>query len=403
MLAIAAGLTAWWLRPADSTKGPSTTALKTAFAVQGPLERRIRLNGQTSARSFYNITAPIQRGPESSGNMVLLKLAKAGVVVKHGETLVQIDGQSMADHVDDVKDQVRQGLNDVAKRKAEQAVESGAMEQALRVSKAQWEKAKADYQPAPIRTDIERELLKLSVDETEARYRQQLQDLDQLKAGHAAEIKILETTVARHKIHLGRHEIDLSRFTVKATKPGLVVRQPIYRGGEMTQIDEGDQVYPGMPVLKVVDPASIQVEANVNQAQSADLRIGQQVRIGFDAFPALVLTGHVYSIGALAAGGWRQNFFIRQVPVRIMIDKLDPRVIPDLSAFADVLTDKEDSVVHVPLGAVVEEGGQSFVYVKSSTGNFEKRPVTPGIHSNTDVAILQGLRAGEEVRIAMAL
>ena len=166
----------------------------------------------------------------------------------------------------------------------------------------------------------------------------------------------------------------------------------------MAQIDEGDQVYPGMPVVKVVDPASMQIEANINQAQSSELRIGQRVRIGFDAFSGLQLTGHVYSIGALASSSGRSQYFIRMVPVRIAIDKLDPRVIPDLSAFVDVITGKEESAVQVPVGAVTGENGKSFVYVKSPTG-FEKRAVTTGLQSYTQVAIKDGVRAGEEVRV----
>ena len=393
-----AGAAGWWLwiRPAPP-QSPVTLA-KTATATVGPLESSIRLNGQTSARSFYTVTAPIMRGPESRGSMVIQKMAKGGALVRKGDPLVEIDGQTMADHVDDVKDQLRQGENDIAKRQAEQAVEMGQLEQTLRIAKSQLEKARLDAQPAPVRTEIERELLKLAVDEAEARYQQQLQDLEQKKASHAAEIKILQTTVARHKIHLGRHEIDLSRFTVRASNPGLVVHQPIIRGGDMAQIDEGDQVYPGMPVVKVVDPASMQIEANINQAQSSDLRIGQRVRIGFDAFSGLQLTGHVYSIGALASSSGRSQYFIRMVPVRIAIDKLDPRVIPDLSTFVDVITAKDDNAVQVPLGAISEENGRSFVYVKSETG-FEKRAVTTGLQSYTQIAIREGLRAGEEVKI----
>jgi len=394
-----AGLLGWWLWMRPSTPPSPTTVAKTAVAKVGPLESYIRLNGQTSARSFYSITAPIMRGSESGGSsMVIQKMAKAGSLVKAGDRLIEIDGQTMADHVDDVKDQLRQGENDVAKRKAEQAVELGQLEQTLRIAKSQLEKAKLDYQPAPVRTDIERELLKLAVDEAEARYNQQVKDLAQQKTSHAAEIKILESTVARHKIHLGRHEIDLSRFTVRASKPGLVVSQTIFRGGDLAQIDEGDQVYPGMPVLKVVDPASMQVEATVNQAQSSELRIGQRVRIGFDAFSGLVLTGHVYSIGALATSPGRSQYFIRMVPVRIQIDKLDPRIIPDLSAYADVITAQQESTVQVPLGALNEEDGKSYVFVKSANG-FEKRAVTTGMQSNTQIAIKDGLRAGEEVRV----
>ena len=338
------------------------------------------------------------RGPESRGSMIIEKMAKGGEMVRKGDPLIAIDGQSMADHVDDVKDQLRQGQNDVAKRKAEQAVEIGQLEQTLRIAKSQLEKATLDAQPAPVRTEIERELMKLAVDEAESRYNQQSQDMDKKKAAHGAEIRILETTIARHKIHLGRHEIDLSRFTVLASNPGLVVHQPIFRGGDMAQIEEGDQVYPGMPVLKVVDPASMQVEANINQAQSSELRIGQRVRIGFDAFPGLQLTGHVYSIGALASSSGRSQYFIRMVPVRIAIDKLDPRVIPDLSAYVDVITAQQQSALQVPVGAISEEGGKTFVHVKSPAG-FDKRVVSTGLRSNTEIAIKDGLKAGEEVRV----
>jgi multidrug resistance efflux pump len=393
-----AGLGGWWMWMRPATQQSPVAVAKTAVVRAGLLENSMRLNGQTSARNFYTVTAPIMRGPEANGSMILQKMAKAGSLVRTGEPLIEIDGQSMADHVDDVKDQLRQGENDVAKRKAEQAVELGQLEQTLRIAKSQLDKARLDFQPAPVRTDVERELLKLAVDEAEARYNQQVKDLAQQKASHAAEIKILESTVARHKIHLGRHEIDLSRFTVRATKPGLVVSQTIFRGGDLAQIEQGDQVYPGMPVLKVVDPASMQVEANVNQAQSSELRIGQRVRIGFDAFPGLQLTGHVYSIGALASSPGRSQFFIRMVPVRIAIDKLDPRVIPDLSAYVDVITAEAENALQVPLNSVTEDGGKSYVFVKGSNG-FEKRAVTTGLRSNMQVAVKDGLRAGEEVRV----
>jgi multidrug resistance efflux pump len=394
-----AALAGWWMwmKPVVPQNPPVDS--RTAPAIRGPLESCIRLNGQTSARSFYTITAPVQRGPEAGATMVILKMAKGGSLVKAGDTVLAIDGQSMADHVDDVKDQLRQGQNDVSKRKAEQAVEMGQLEQTLRIAKSQWDKAKLDAQPAPVRTDIERELMNLAVDEAEARYKQQVKDLDQKKASHAAEIRILDATVARHKIHLMRHEIDLSRFTVCATKPGMAVTQPIFRGGDMAQIDEGDQVYPGMPVLKIVDPASMQVEAQVNQAQSSALRIGQRVRIGFDAFTGLELTGRVYSIGALASSGTaRSQYFIRMVPVRITFDKLDPRVIPDLSAYVDVITAEDGNALQVPLAAVSDDAGKRSVFVKTATG-FERRPVTLGLVSNTRVAIKDGLREGEEVRV----
>ena len=133
-------------------------------------------------------------------------------------------------------------------------------------------------------------------------------------------MKILGLTLERHKRHLGRHVHDLERYTINPSMNGLAVMQNVFRGGEFGQIQKGDQVFPGQPILKVVDPKSMQVEGSVSQSDSSDLRIGQEVEIGLDAFPGATFRGKVYSIGALAVGGWRQNYYIRAVPVRVSIE-----------------------------------------------------------------------------------
>ena len=85
----------------------------------------------------------------------------------------------------------------------------------------------------------------------------------------------------------------------------------------------------------------MQVEGSVNQAESSEFRVGQVAKIKFDAFPGMEFNGKVYSIGALAAGGLRSaSAYIRNVPIRVKIEGSDPRLIPDLSASADVVIEK---------------------------------------------------------------
>jgi HlyD family secretion protein len=122
------------------------------------------------------------------------------------------------------------------------------------------------------------------------------------------------------------------------------------------------------------------------------------VVVGFDAFPDLRLKGEVSSIGAMAVGGWRQNYFIRSIPVKVDIVEQDPRVIPDLSASADVTVNRKPNVLQVPLEAVQDEAGKTFVWVKRGN-SFEKRAVQLGDSSNTHAAVESGLRAGEEVAL----
>jgi hypothetical protein len=386
-----------WLKPARAVPAQALLA-RTAKVTRGPLERTLRVSGQTTAGNFVNMTAPELRGPESGKFLVILKLAKAGSLLRKGEMVATFDAQSTEDHVDDIEDTIRQAEADIRKRKAEQAVEWEATLQTNRAAKAAWAKAVEDARASGVKTDIEREELQLAVDEAAARFKQQEQDLANRKAFYASELRILEVTALRHGRHLDRHKKDLKKFAVYAPMDGLAVMQPIFRGGEMGQIQEGDQIYPGQPFMKIVDPNSMLVDANANQAETGLLRLGQTVRIGLDAFPGLTFPGKVSAIGALAVSGWRDNPYIRKVPLRCSIQGKDPRLIPDLSAYADVVLERAEDVIQAPLGSVREENGRPYVMVKNAIG-FEKREVALGIQNEVSVAVTDGLQPGDEVRL----
>ncbi len=373
---------------------PALAGVKTARAEVRTVTRVLRLTGQTSARKYVNINAPELRGPESN-SLILMKLVKPGAAVKKGEIIAQIDAQATQDHIDDVTETVRQARADVDKRKAEQAIQWEALQQTIRQAKADMEKARLDAKEAPILTPIEKELLQLSVDETEARYKQLQQNLAFQKASFAAELRILEITRERQERHLGRHQHDILRFTVASPMDGIAVMQQIFRGGELGQIQQGDQVYPGQLFMKVVDSRSLQLEAKINQAESSELRIGQKVTVRLDAFPDLQLPGAVYSIGALATGSWGQNYYIRTVPVVIQIDGSDPRLIPDLSGAGDVVVAQAENVLAVPRAAV--RNGNT-VLVRNADG-FIERPVQIGLQSESYAAVLSGLNTGDVVRL----
>ena len=399
LLAIA-GFAAWQLakrRPAEPAA--VTPAIRTARVTTGTLEHTIRLAGQTSARNFANITAPRMFGGDSSRSaMVLLNLAKSGSIVKKGDVVVEIDNQWMKDHVDDTGDTVAAADADVRKRRAEHQIEWQNLEQTLRVAKAELDKAKLDYQAAEVRTDIERQLLKLSLDEAQARYDQSQRDLKFKKESQAADLRVLELTRERHARHLERDKLNLSRYTIHAPMPGLVVMATVFRGGEMPQIQQGDQVNSGQQIMKIVDPASMQVEAMVNQSESSLLRIGQPVTIRLDGFPEVLVPGHIYSIGALATRSWREQYYIRNIPVRVKFDTQDPRVIPDLSASVSVLLGKAENATIVPLSALQNEAGKTWAYVRSGQ-DFARREVQTGLGNDTHVVVTAGLSAGEEVRL----
>jgi len=388
----------FWYSPRQAAQKAVTAVAQTAKVTAGPLLRTVRLTGQTGAKNFANIIAPMLRGPEGRQPLLLLKLAKGGAQVRKGELLAQIDAQASQDHIDDVKATVLQAGLDVKKREAELMLNTESLLQTMRSNKADMEKAALDLKAAEVRTDVERELLKLSYEEASNRYKQVQRDIETTKVSQKSELRMLEITKIRQDRHLQRHESDILKFTIKSPMDGLVVMQSIWGGSELRQIQEGDNVYAGQPFMKVVNQASMQIEANVNQAEIGDFRVNQAAVIRLDAFPGMEFPGKIYSIGALAVGGWRQNFFIRNVPIRVAILSNDQHVIPDLNGSAEVLLGKTDNATLVPLGAVKEENGKNYVSVKQGQG-FEKRMVVLGMKNDTHAVVTNGLSAGEEVRL----
>ncbi len=393
------GALAWlWLRPQFGSGGPPVL-VPTTKVVQGTFKRTVRISGQTAARHFANIVVPLVRAPDSRQGMVLVRLAKPGTVVKKGDVVAQIDPQSLVDHIDDVKDQVAQASNNIKKRLAEQAVDWENLQQTLRVAKANWDKALLDLKAAEVKTELEREIYRIRAEEAEANYKQLQADIPLTKERQAADLRMLEIAHKRQIVHLENHTHDLTRFTIRAPMDGLVVMQQVFRSGEAGQIQEGDQVSPGQQIMKIVDLSSMELEAAINQAESNELRIGQRARVGLDAFPGLEFDGVVASIGALAVRPGRgESYYLRTVPVRITIQGSDPRLIPDLSSWAEIEIEGEDDVVLIPLEAVHHEDGRDVVYVRRGD-RYEKRVVTLGPRNQLQAVVREGLKPGEEVAL----
>jgi Membrane-fusion protein len=111
----------------------------------------------------------------------------------------------------------------------------------------------------------------------------------------------------------------------------------------------------------------------------------------------------VYSIGAVPVPGRRPNF-MRQIPIRLKLDKMDPLVVPDLSASADVVLESERQATLAPLASIFQDspGGKPYVFLRSATG-WQKRPVELGLQNSVDAVVKSGLSKGDVVALESPL
>ncbi|MCW5964249.1 MAG: efflux RND transporter periplasmic adaptor subunit [Bryobacterales bacterium] len=392
------------MRQSASATDPAAglASVETAPVVRGKLVKTIRAGGQTAAVNFANISAPEVRGRGGDRSLTIIKLAPAGVTVKRGDVIAEFDATTLQDSLDDQRAVVEVAEANLAKKKADLEVEWETFQQTLLVAKANFDKAALDLKTTEVRSEIEAEILKLTAEETDARNKQLQKDIALRRASQQADIRLLELEVADARQDLVDLENNMARFTVRAPRDGLVVLQSNFTGGEMRQVSEGEQVRPGRGFMKIVDPSVMVVEAVVNQSESESFALGQHADIGFDAFPDMKMKGSVSALGALASGGWRENYYIRSIPIRVVIEKPDARVIPDLSAFADVEVRSKENALLVPRNAIQYDGDQAYVIRKAGKGT-DRVPVQVELTNASLAAVAGPLEEGDQIVIARAV
>jgi len=139
----------------------------------------------------------------------------------------------------------------------------------------------------------------------------------------------------------------------------------------------------------------MQVRARVNQVDLSYLQPGQSAEVHLDAYPDLLFPATFTRIGSvgMAGSGSKQ---IRFFTAYLAINKTHPKLLPDLSAAADVQVQDLKGALVVPREAVVVRDGQTLVEVWQD-GKPAMRPVEIGAMNNYEAVIASGLEEGTEV------
>ena len=413
ILVAVAGGAAWYWNAKSDVKTPGTPILTVPVGaiVTGDLAETVRVAGTVTADKFASIMGPRIQGNRNNYNrggqggvggndfnLIITKLATPGSRVRAGDTVAEFDKTNQATRVDDYKDTVIQADANINKMKASLAATMEAHDQSVRSAKADYDKAQLDLQTVPIRSTIDAEKYKLAVEENKAKYEELVSESPLVEESQRAAIRVSELDRQQSNIELERAQKNVEIMSLKTPIAGIVVMQSIFRGGDFGQVREGDQVAAGQPFMSIVDPSSMVVNATVNQVDAEKLRLGQKATVRLDAYPDLQLPGTVVGIGALSKTSTFRASYVSEIPVRIKLDKIDPRVIPDLTASAEIVVNGQADALIAPRSAVFEENGGRFVFVQGPEGWLRKK-VEVGSANNLFVEIRTGLQKGDKVAL----
>lgn len=156
----------------------------------------------------------------------------------------------------------------------------------------------------------------------------------------------------------------------------------------------------GTEVLSIANLTDMIINAHINQADVARLSAKQEVDVQVEAVAGLKMIGKVERIAPQAT--IKNN--IKGFAVRILLQNVDARVRPGMTANIQIPVAAADDVVAVPLAAVFTERNpgtqqtERFVYV-AKDDRFERRAVQIGVSDYFYAEIQKGLAPGEVVSL----
>lgn len=394
---IAAGV--WSLTQMGGEKAASWSPHRVGVARSGRIERSLRVTGMTQALRFSYLVAPRLRGSRHSHgddfSLTLEKMLAPGSRVKKGDLVAGFDRQYMLVRLEDYKSDVVQQKLNLERLRANLSVRRAYMEQRIRSVKGAMEKAALDLKTAPVRSAIAAARLSMNLEEAKARYAQTLQELPLMEISEQAANRRYEIDVIQAERELAKAEKNLSDMSYHASMDGVLVLQKTYRGSQYVEIQEGDLVGSGSAFAEVVDTSQLVVDASMNQVDGENIKNGARARVHFDAFPELEIPARIVSIAAVTKSGYRPTYR-RDIGIRLMLEQNNERIIPNLSAHADIVVEAEDNTVVLPRECVFLEGDKAFAVVEAG-GGWEKRPVELGLANNTEIAVQSGVKEGERL------
>ncbi|WP_406662899.1 efflux RND transporter periplasmic adaptor subunit [Gallaecimonas sp. GXIMD1310] len=152
----------------------------------------------------------------------------------------------------------------------------------------------------------------------------------------------------------------------------------------------------GSSLMTLADTSAILTEVEVDEADIAGVKKGQQADIYAVAFPDTALKGHVDTIATTArqAPG-RQG---RSFTVKVLLTDLKGKEIrPGMSCRAEIFTQTDKNALVVPVEAVQYSKDDKPYLLTVVDGKAKRVDVKLGLSDDSNQAITSGMKVGEEV------
>ena len=379
-----------------------TTTVPTTHAIKGPLKLTVHANGDLRAGRTVTLVAP-----PVGGMLRLITLTQTGTSAKSGTTVVEFDPADQQYTLEQEKSDLAEAEQNIVKIRADAAVQAAQDEVALLTARFDVRRGELDTMANEFVGAMDAEKNKLSLEEARRRLAQLQEDVKSRAATNQASLAVALEKKNKALLSMQRAQQVIDSLVIRAPFDGVVsVKENrdasggmIFWGMILPEYRAGDQIWPGRPVIDVIESGRMEVRAKIDEGDRPNLVAGQPAIVEVDALPGEKFPAKVGQLSGLAS---RANFFesasaTRLFDVSLQFDKPDPRLKAGVSVRVTLDGKELRDAIHIPRQAVFDKNGKNHVFVKTGE-HFEPRDVKVEQRTESRV-VISGLPEGTEIAL----
>lgn len=375
---------------------PAKVELPTTHVRRGKVTVSVAARGDLQGGNTEMVTVPMV-GNDST---TITYLRDPGEMVEAGDVIVELDTTQQEYTLREAEADLAEAQQQVALAQANAQAADLDNRLALQQSESDVVNAELEVQRNAVLAAQRARQNEISLESARMRLHQAQQNMDNKSATSTASVAIQQANLNKAKMQAEMVKKIIESMSVKSKTAGYVNIQPNTRGmmmmytGMMLQPAQvGDTVFSGMAIAQIPDFKSWEVSARVGELDRGHLAVNQKVTVSIVALPGKSFPGHVKLLGGTSGPAWDRRF-----DCRIELEQPAAEMRPGMTSNMLITAESLDDVLWIPSQALYENGGKTFVYLKTQEG-FMPRDVTLVSRSESQ-AVIKGLNEGDVVAMS---
>lgn len=211
---------------------------------------------------------------------------------------------------------------------------------------------------------------------------------------------LLVTDTIQRILDRTQYSLDNSVINYELTDMSIkeaTLTSPI--NGVVTQVEQplaGTNITPATATFTVINPESIYFQSEIDQEDVSKIKVGQKATINIDSFPDSVFESEITYISFIPVSG--QSSTVYEIRFKLPVNNQDLTYRLGMDGDVLITLEQQDNALIVPLDAVNDDNGKSYIWIKENN-SLIKKYVTTGIENDSEIQILEGLNSHDSVVI----